>query len=173
MPKHLAALLSLFGLAATAGQAEAQVLKGSVPPPADKKPVPAAPAKATRNGTAQTPQSNKNDKLVLKQNTIRNANGNNSNNTLTKGAGKKGDPLTPSAYCNTAAKGNANQQLTKANNNQITKANNNQITKANNNQITKGNNQIMKANNNQITKGNNQLTKANKQQLTPPPPQNR
>ena len=182
MHKQWLAMLSVLGLAGSAGRIQGQVLKGSVP------------AKG-KTSTSKTNITSPRDaatgsKLQVNQQTLRNQN-QGSIKSQTGNTGTCGATKADAAHL-TGVKGGANTQLTKANaNNQITKGNaNNAITKGNaNNAITKGNanNAITKGNannavtkgnannaltkgnaNNQLTKGssNAQLTKANNSQLT-------
>src|SRR5579864_1111303 len=155
MHKQWLAMLSVLGLAGSAGRIQGQVLKGSVP------------AKG-KTSTSKTNITSPRDaatgsKLQVNQQTLRNQN-QGSIKSQTGNTGTCGATKADAAHL-TGVKGGANTQLTKANaNNQITKGNaNNAITKGNaNNALTKGNA------NNQLTKGssNAQLTKANNSQLT-------
>jgi hypothetical protein len=184
MPKHLAALLSIFGLASSVAPAEAQVLKGSQPAPNEK-------TKAT-----QTVSPAEKGKLQLNQQTVRELSGKKAGanaavaqNTGTcrysEGCQTQNKVATPKAQAATPPPAQkltlkqenlrnatdksagqltkGNQQITKGNQ-QITKGNQ-QITKGDQ-QITKGNQQQITKGNQQITKGNQQITKGNQQQIT-------
>ena len=184
MPKHLAALLSIFGLASSVVPAEAQVLKGSQPAPNEK-------TKATQT----VAPADKSKQLKLNQQTVRELSGKKANanqavgqNTgtcrYTEGCQTQNKAATPPPAQKLTLKQENLRNATDKSAGQLTKGNQ-QITKGNqaitkdNQQITKGNQALTKGNQ-QITKGNQQITKGNQQQLTkgnqqltPPPPQNR
>ena len=171
MPKHLAALLSIFGLASSVVPAEAQVLKGSKQAATDQN---------TKVQKVQPGDQNK--QLKLNQQTVRTLTPPNSGKN--KAVGQNTGTCRYSEGCQTQNKVDATKGLTKAKTatpppaqkltvkqqtlRNATDKSAGQLTKGNQ-QITKGNQQITKGNQ-QITKGNQALTKG---QLTPPPPQNR
>ncbi len=157
MRKQWVALLSMLGLAGSAMPVRSQVVNGST----SQSKIEHKQVKAV-NGSNTAQKTGGSSKLKLNQQTLRQQNN----------GGKQNDPLTPSAYCNAANKGNANNQLTPpppgGGKQQITKGtSNNAITKGNgNNAVTKGsgNNAITKGSgNNAVTKGsgNNAVTKGN------------
>ena len=139
MRKQWVALLSMLGLAGAGMPVRSQVLKGST---SQGKAVHNPQGKAV-NGNAAAQKTGGSSKLNLNQQTLR------QQNQGLKG-GKQADTMTPSAYCKTANKGSANNQLTPpppgqagargSANRAITKGGSNQaITKGGSNrQLTKG-----------------------------------
>src|SRR5258708_2953422 len=151
----------MLGLAGSGLPVQSQVLKGS-----DQSKIKGSKTAGNTKVVPQGPEkTNGQNKLQLKQETLRQQ----------KGTGAQGDltPPPPGKAGNNqqVTKGNqqitkGNQQNTKGSSQQVTKGNQ-QITKGNSQQVTKGNQQITKGNSQQITKGNNQqITKGNNQQIT-------
>ena len=149
MPKHLAALLSIFGLASSVIPAEAQVVKGSKPA-----------ANQNTKATQKVQPTDKSKQLKLNQQTVRTLTPANSGKN--QAVGQNTGTCRYSEGCQTQNKVDATKAKTatpppaqKLTLKQETVGN---ATSKSAGQLTKGNQQITKGNQ-QITKGNQALTK--------------